>query len=205
MQGKWVQGQLAEKCTSCCRCWPQIRIQSGKQIWGAAGRTAGLLLLTPRDPPGGNRASRSQFRWVELPYSTGMGEEREYQSMHCQLLRHPFASLNYLTLKLRVGRSQFTNKRLPTLLQDSLYVTKAFLLSSVELAVFLARKITKIWDYFFCLTLCFQMTQGPEITWSLKAVWSLWLLCYLNRIWNACDIKSCKSYLKAGWQKFCRA
>lgn len=104
-----------------------------------------------RDPPGGNRASRSQFRWAELPYSTGMGEEREYQSMRCELLCHPFASLNYLTLKLRVERSQFTNKRLPTLLQDSLYVTKAFLLSSVELAVFLARKITKIWDYFFVL------------------------------------------------------
>lgn len=131
MQGKWVQGQLAEKCTSCCRCWPQVRIQSGKQIWGAAGRIALcsvglLLLLIPRDPPGGNRASRSQFRWAELPYSPGMGEKTEYQSVLRQLLCHPSASLNYLTLKLREGWSQFTNKRLHTLLQDSLYYQRFF-------------------------------------------------------------------------------
>lgn len=115
-----------------------------------------------------------------------------------------FVSVNYLILKLRKGRTQFANKRLDTHLQHSLYLTKNYLLSSVGLAVFLARKITKIWD-FFCLTLCFQMTEGPEISQVLKAMLSLRLLCYLNRIWNACDIKSCKSYLKAVWQKICSA
>lgn len=33
IQGKWVQGQLPEKCASCCCCWPWIKTQGGKQTW----------------------------------------------------------------------------------------------------------------------------------------------------------------------------
>lgn len=57
-----------------------------------------------------------------------------------------------LILKLRIGITQFTNKRLDTHHQCSLYVTKNYLLSSVGVAVLLTRKITKIWEL-FCLAL----------------------------------------------------
>lgn len=177
MQGKLVQGHLAEKCTSCCRSWPWVRLQSGKQIWGLLAEWLSAVggywcwfpgTLQEETGPAGVSSGEQNFHTAQ-----GWARKGNSRACFCQLLCHPFASLNYLTLNLREGWSQLTNKRLHTLLQDSLCVTKAFLLSSVGLAVFLARKITTIWDFGFCLTLCFQMTQGPEITWSLKAISSV--------------------------------